>query len=204
MNATTPEARLRVALAEDDQATAYALSKAIQSIGHEVLFTARTGEELVERTRSTHPDLILADIRLSGTDGISACCQACLEKPLPFILISAYFEPELLRRAEQSDAMAYLVKPVEAPDLQVAIPLALRRFAQIGELRKEADDLRRNLQERKQIERAKGVVMRLLGIGEEDAYRRMRKYASDRNLRLVDVSKKIIESEEPFREMQTF
>lgn len=104
--------------------------------------------------------------------------------------------------ASSRHALAYLTKPIQRRALHAAIGVATSTFKQICKLDRENQDLSKQLEERKTIERAKGILIAMLRIEEEDAYRRMRKFASDRNLKLVQVARQIIESEEPFREMR--
>jgi response regulator NasT len=116
------------------------------------------------------------------------------------ILVSAHHDPELIRRAEADHIMAYLVKPIKQGDLGPAIALAMRRFEQFEQLRQEAADLRQALEDRKLIERAKGILMRRASLDEPTAFRRLQKTASDKNLKLVDVARMIVTAEEACRE----
>src|SRR5262249_54151796 len=127
--------------------------------GHEVVVSAETGKQLLERCRGLHADLVITDIRMPDMDGLEATRILCEEEPLPVILVTAYHDAETLKRAEGAGVMAYLVKPIKPDDLQPAIALSMRRFEEFQTLRREATDLRRALEDRKLIERAKGAVM---------------------------------------------
>jgi AmiR/NasT family two-component response regulator len=111
---------------------------------------------------------------------------------LPIILISAYHEDEMIERAETDHIMAYLVKPIKEADLQPAIALAMRRFQQFQALQQEASDLRQALEDRKIIERAKGVLMKRAAVDEETAFRRLQKLATERRCKLVEVARLIL------------
>ena len=115
---------------------------------------------------------------------------------MPVILVSAFHDPELIARAEADHIMGYLVKPIKQADLQPVIALALRRFEQFEELRKEAADLRQALEDRKVIERAKGVLMKRGGLDEQDAFRRLQKLASEKSRKLIDIAQMILIAEE--------
>src|SRR5262249_58644877 len=122
--------------------------------------------------------------------------QIFQQYPVPVILVSAHQGPELIERAEADHIMGYLVKPIKQADLQPAIMLALRRFEQMQQLRKEASDLRQALEDRKLIERAKGILMKRGRMDEAEAFRRLQKTACDRNLKLVEAARMILVADE--------
>jgi two-component system, response regulator PdtaR len=129
-------------------------------------------------------------------DGIDAAAAVCRDTPVPVILVSAFHERELLARAEAEHVLAYLVKPIKAADLVPAIGIALRRFGQFRALQQEAADLRQALEDRKVIERAKGVLMKRAALDEAEAFRRMQKLASEKSRRLVEIAAAILMAEE--------
>jgi response regulator NasT len=131
-------------------------------------------------------------------DGIEAARQIYQKTALPFILISGYQDPEFLERAGASYILAYLIKPIKGKDLQPAIAIAARRFAEFQALRQESGDLRQALQERKLIERAKGILMRRGGLDEAAAFARMQKMASESNRKLVQIAESLLTAEEAF------
>ena len=138
--------------------------------------------------RTSHPDLVITDIKMPEMDGIDAANELCREQVIPVILVSAYHDPELIERAEADHIIAYLVKPIKQSHLEPAIAIAMRRFAQFQELRREASDLRQALTDRKIIERAKGVLMKQARIDEQEAFLRMQKLARDKNRKLVEIA----------------
>jgi two-component system, response regulator PdtaR len=200
MNA--PTRRLRIAAADDDREMRQFFQEVLGGLGHEVVAMASTGRELVERCRATSPDLVITEVKFADTDGIEAAAEVNREREVPVILVSADHDADLLARAGADHIMAYLTKPLKPPDLAAAISLARARFAQIQSIRKEATDLRQALEERKLIERAKGIAIRRMRIDEQDAFRRMRKLSSDRNLRLVQVARQLLAAEEIFTELE--
>jgi response regulator NasT len=187
-----PAGPLRVAVADDERDTLEFFHDLLARLGHKVVVMASTGRELVERCRKATPDLIITDIKMPDMDGIAAAEQVNGERPVPVVLVSAHDEPGLLARAEAAGpVMAYLVKPVKASDLAAAARLAVARFA-------ERLQALRALEERKLVERAKGVVVKRLGVDEDAAYRCLRKYAADGNLKLTEAASQVLRAEEVF------
>jgi response regulator NasT len=129
-------------------------------------------------------------------DGIDASTAICRDAPVPVILVSGYHEPELIERALADHVLAYLIKPIKQADLETAIALAMRRFREFQALHQQADDLRQALEDRKLIERAKGVLMKRAGLEEADAFRRLQKLSSDKNQKMVQIARTIITADE--------
>jgi response regulator NasT len=172
--------------------------KILPLLGHEVVAVASNGRELVEFCRSMHPDLVITDIKMPDMDGIDAAGRIYRDGPIPVILVSAHHDPDFIRRAEADHILAYLIKPIKQADLEPAIAIAIRRFEQFQALRKEAADLKQALEDRKVIERAKGVLMKKAALGENDAFRRLQRLASDKNRKLVDIAQMILTAEEAY------
>jgi response regulator NasT len=192
---------LRIAVADDERDMREYLQTVLPTLGHQVVAAAEDGRRLVEQCKKTHPDLVIADIKMPDMDGIAAAAEVNRERPTPIVLVSAYQDEQLLARARAENVMAYLVKPVKAGDLIGAITLATARFDENQALRQEAAALKQTLEERKLIERAKGSVMNRLRLDEAEAFRRLRKLASDQNLKLIDVSRKVMEAEDVFHKL---
>lgn len=188
--------RLKIAVADDERDMRDFLQESLTDLGHEVVAVAESGRRLVELCRDAHPDLVITDIKMPEMDGIEAAAQVCRDYPIPVILVSAHHESDLVQRAADDHVLAYLVKPIKQADLEPAIALAMRRFEQFQELRNEADDLRQALADRKIIERAKGVLMKRSGLNEQDAFRRLQKLASEKNLKLAAVAQMLVTADE--------
>jgi response regulator NasT len=171
-------------------------------LGHRVVALAGTGKDLVEQCQSCRAELLITDIVMAEMDGIEAAEAVNREAPTPVILVSAHHEDDLLERALTDYVMAYLAKPVDAVELQAAITLAIHRFVLFQRSRQEAADLKQALEDRKVIERAKGIVMRRAGLDEGEAYRRLRKVASDGNRKLVEVARAVLRAEEVFEQLE--
>jgi response regulator NasT len=187
---------LRIAVADDEPDMREYFQKILPRLGHEVVCAVENGRELVEQCRQLRPDLVISDIKMPDMDGIDAAEELARERPLPVILVSAYHDPELIARAEGDHVLGYLVKPIKQADLEPVIALTMRRFEQIQILQQEAADLRQALEDRKVIERAKGILMKKTGLDEQAAFRRLQKLASERNLKLIAVAHSIVLAEE--------
>jgi response regulator NasT len=194
---------LRIVVADDEPDTRQFFQEALAHLGHQVVGTAETGRQLLERCHATNPDLVIADVRMPGTDGIDVAAELNRERPLPVILVSAYSDPETLARASAGPTMTYLVKPVKLTDLQAAIAMTTARFQQLRQANEEAAHLRQALEDRKLIERAKGIVSRRLRVEEAEAYRKLQKLASVHNRKLADVSQQVLNSDKVFQELES-
>src|SRR6476469_2422176 len=183
---------LRISVADDEPEMRDFFEKVLPRFGHQVVSVAETGTQLVEHCRKQAPDLVITDIKMPELDGIEASTQICQERPVPVILVSAYHDPALIERAEADHVLAYLVKPIGLADLQPAISIAMRRFAELKALQKDCVDLRQALSDRKIIERAKGLLMKLAGIDEKEAFHRLQQLASEKNQKLIDAAQSIL------------
>ncbi len=187
---------LRIAVADDEPVMHTYLTETLTTLGHEVVSAATTGQQLVEQCRAHRPDLVISDIKRPGLDGLDAAAQIWSDEPVPIVVISAYHEPALIERAGHSHVMAYLVKPIKQGDLAPAIAIATRRFEEFKSLQRETDNLRQALEDRKVIERAKGIIMKRAGLDEADAFRRLQSMASEKSRELVDIAAIIVLAEE--------
>jgi response regulator NasT len=187
-------ASLRIVVADDEPDMRDYFRKILPRLGHTVVAAAATGTELIAQCRAHRPDLVITDIKMPDMDGIDAATELYGEMPLPVILVSAYSDAALIERAEADHILAYLVKPIKQTDLEPAIGLAMRRFEQFEALRREAADMRQALADRKIIERAKGLVMKELALGEADAFRQLQRAAMERRVTLVEMARLVIGS----------
>jgi response regulator NasT len=187
---------LKIAVADDELDMRDYLQQILPLLGHQVVAVARNGRELVELCSATHPDLVITDIKMPDMDGIEAATQLYRNDPVPVILVSAYHDPDYIRRAEADHILAYLVKPIKQADLEPAIGIAMRRFEQFQAFRKETADLKQALEDRKVIEKAKGILMKKAGLDEHDAFRRLQKLASEKNRKLIEIAQIILTAEE--------
>ncbi len=171
---------LRIIVADDEVDMRDFYQAILAGLGHTVAAVAETGRELVDAVVAEKPDLIITDIRMPDLDGLDALREITRAgHPVPAIVVSGFHDDEFIQRAQQECVLAYLVKPVRA-------------------LQQQADDLRQALDDRKQIERAKGILMDRSGLSESEAFKRLQKLSNDRNQKLVEIARAIITAEEAF------
>jgi two-component system, response regulator PdtaR len=192
----------RIAIADDERDTREFLSEVLLRHGHQVVGVCANGDELLKTIRERDPELVITDIRMPEVDGIEVAVIANRERCLPFLLVSAYHDRETLKRAAASHIVGYLIKPISEAEIKTAVTMAMIRFEQFQTLLKDAAELRQALEERKVVERAKGVVMKRLRIEEEEAFRKLRKTASHHNVKLAEVCRRILAAEETFHGLE--
>lgn len=185
---------MRILIAEDDPLIALALAERVRRLGHEPVGPARDGGEAVELARLERPDLYLFDIAMPVLDGLAAAAALAEEGfPRPVVVVTGVEDGDLVDRSVETGVDAYLVKPVDERQLGAAIRLAAARHAERAALTREAASAQQALEERKLVERAKGVLMDGVGLSEAEAFRRLQQLARERNLRLVDVARRVLE-----------
>ena len=177
---------MRILIAEDETIIRLDLRKLLEDQGHQV-WEACDGEEAVALARDARPDLAILDVKMPKLDGIEAARRIIAERPLPVVMVTAYGEEELVGRAVEAGVFGYLTKPFRETGLAPAIRTAVARHQDLAGLREEAESLADALAARKTIERAKGLLMAMDGLTEEEAYRRMRRASqqSGRPLRVI-------------------
>jgi response regulator NasT len=183
---------LRVLIADDEAIHNLALTTQLETLGHEVVGTATNGRQAVELARTEHPDLVFLDIRMPVMTGPEAAEQIAAEEPVPMIILSAYSDARTVEQAVRAPIFHYLVKPVDPDDLAPAIAVARARFHEWLATRQERDRLETKLEERKIVERAKGLLMESRGLSERDAYRFLQKMSQDKNTPMVELARKIL------------
>jgi response regulator NasT len=186
---------LKIAIADDEPDMLEYFQTILPRMGHRVVAIASTGRELVAKCRDSRPDLLIVDVRMPEMDGLDAASEICSRHQVPVIVISAYYDSELIQRASESHILAYLTKPIKQADLEAAIVIARARFHQFQALRHEASSLRQALSDRKIIERAKGILMKRASVDEEESFRRLQKLASSKNAKLVEIAQMIVTAE---------
>ena len=187
---------MRVLIAEDDPLIALGLAERLRSLGHEPIGPAADGEQAIELARTSRPDLYLFDIEMPNLDGLQAAVQLARDGlRRPVVVVTGVDDPSLIERSIASGVSAYLTKPIDARELQAALELAAARHAEFQALEGEVDRAQQALEDRKLVERAKGLLMSALELSEQDAFRRLQLTARERNLRLADVAARIIEQQ---------
>ncbi len=169
------ERQKAVLIAEDETIIRLDLKGQLEAAGYRVCGEARDGDEAVELARSTEPDIVLLDVKMPVLDGIEAARRIMQERSVPILLLTAYTEETLVRRAANAGVFAYLVKPFHANELIPAIETAVARHEELAALREEVATLGDALAARKSIERAKGLLMEHEGMTEGEAFARLRR-----------------------------
>ncbi len=183
---------LRVLIADDEALHNLALTSQLETLGHTVVATATNGKEAVQLARETKPDLAFLDIRMPVMTGPEAAHEISAERPIPIIILSAYSDSRTVEEATRAPVFHYLVKPVDPDDLAPAIAVARARFDEWLDARRQRDMLEMKLEERKIIERAKGLLMDTRGLSEREAYRFLQKTSQDKNTPMVELARKIL------------
>ena len=183
---------MRVLIAEDETIIRLDLCKQLEDAGYVVCGEARNGNEAVELARALLPDVAILDVKMPGLDGIEAAQRIRSERPIPVLLLTAYSDEKLVRRAGGAGVFAYLVKPFRANELMPAIETAVTRHDEMAGLREEAATLADALAARKAIERAKGLLMKHEGLTEGDAFARLRRASQVSGLPLKVIADAIV------------
>jgi AmiR/NasT family two-component response regulator len=170
---------MRVLIAEDEALIRLDLREMLEEEGFDVVGEAADGEQAVALARDLKPDLVICDVKMPKMDGIAAAAQITEARIAPVVMLTAFSQRDLIERARDAGAMAYLVKPFQKRDLLPAIEMATSRFAEIRALESEVTGLRERLEARKLIERAKGALMTKHGLSEPEAFRWIQRAAMD-------------------------
>jgi response regulator NasT len=187
---------MRILVAEDDPLIALGLCERLRSLGHEPIGPAANGEDAIELARENQPDLYLFDIEMPNVDGLQAAAELAAEGlRRPVVVGTGVEDPSLIERSVATGVSAYLTKPIDTRALQAAIDLAAVRQAEFEQLEAEVERAQQALEDRKIVERAKGLLMSALDLSEQDAFRRLQLTARERNLRLADVAARIVEQQ---------
>ena len=198
--ANSPDAKQvapRIIVAEDEAIIRMDLIEMLREAGYNVIGEAANGREAISLARHLKPDLAILDVKMPEIDGISAAEVIVSEKLAAVLMLTAFSQRELVERARDAGAMAYLVKPFSISDLTPAIEMALGRYAQIQALEAEVGDLGQRLEARKLVDRAKGVLMANLGISEPEAFKWIQKAAMDQRSSMSAVSEEVLAHYQP-------
>ena len=185
---------LRLVIADNESIIRLDLREMLEDAGHEIVGEAVNGRKAVELTRMHRPDLVIMDIKMPEMDGITAARKISEEKIAPVLLLTAFSQPEIVEQAKDSGVLGYLVKPVQESNLFPAIEIALSRWQEMQGLEAELDKLKDSLETRKIVARAKGIIMAAHKFGEQEAYRRIQRYAMTKRISIKDVAEAIVKA----------
>ncbi len=183
---------MRVLVAEDEAIIRMDVVATLTEAGLEVIAEASDGEEAVKLALELEPDVVVMDIKMPKLDGISAA-EKITEKKIPVVLLTAFSQSDLVSRAVEAGALAYITKPFKPADLVPAIQIALARNDEIVALEQEILDLSERLETRKLMDRAKGLLMTKMKLSEPEAFRWIQKASMDRRLSMAQVAKAVID-----------
>jgi len=187
VNSTAP---VRILVAEDEAIIRLDLVEMLTEAGYVVVAQATNGVEAISLAREHKPDLAILDVKMPELDGISAAER--IIEIAPVLVLTAFSQKDLVERARDAGAMAYVVKPFSISDLVPAIEIAVSRHRQLVALQQEVGDLHERLETRKVIDRAKGILMATLKLSEPDAFSWIQRTAMDRRMSMKDVALAVI------------
>ncbi|MDP2772160.1 MAG: response regulator [Nocardioides sp.] len=187
-----PEHRT-VVIAEDETLIRMDLAEMLTEEGYVVVGEAGDGARAIELAEALRPDLVILDVKMPVLDGIAAAEAIAGKRIAPVVMLTAFSQRDLVERARDAGAMAYLVKPFSKTDLVPAIEMAVSRFAELSMLEAEVADLSERLETRKAVDRAKGVLQEQLKLSEPDAFRWIQKTAMDLRLSMRQVADGVVE-----------
>lgn len=181
-----------VVVAEDEALIRMDIVEMLEDAGYRVLAQAENGERAVALAAEHRPDLVLMDVKMPVMDGITAAEQIAAQRIAPVVLLTAFSQRELVERAREAGAMAYVVKPFTVEDVVPAIEIAISRFEEIRALENEVSDMKEQFATRKLVERAKSLLQTKMGLSEPEAFRWIQKTSMDRRLSMREVAEAII------------
>jgi response regulator NasT len=189
---TPGSAPRRVVIAEDEVLIRMDLAEMLSEEGYDVVGQAGDGAKAIELAEELRPDLVILDVKMPVLDGIAAAERIASQRIAPVVILTAFSQRDLVERARDAGAMAYLVKPFSKTDLVPAIEMAVSRFAELSMLEAEVADLSERLETRKSVDRAKNVLQEQLNLTEPEAFRWIQKTAMDLRLSMRQVAEGVI------------
>ncbi|SEA40134.1 response regulator receiver and ANTAR domain protein [Bowdeniella nasicola] len=183
----------RVVVAEDEPLIRLDIVESLTDAGYEVVGEAGDGAKAVELANELEPDVVVMDIKMPEMDGITAAERILKDRICAVVMLTAFSQTELVERARDAGALAYVVKPFNPSDLLPAIEIAVSRFNEIQSLESEVADLTDRFETRKRVDRAKGLLMSKMGLTEPESFRWIQKTSMDRRLTMREVADAVIE-----------
>jgi len=184
---------IRVVIAEDEAIIRMDLRETLEDEGYAVVAETRRGDEVVGLVRDLAPDLAILDVKMPGMDGLQAAGVITSEKLCAVLMLTAFSQREVIEQARDAGALAFLVKPFQRSDLVPAIEVAIGRFRELRDLTGEIDALGEQLEARKLVDRAKGLLIDQVGMSESDAFSFIQRTAMSERVRMRDVADRILD-----------
>ena len=182
----------RIVIADDESLIRLDLREMLTHLGYDVVGEAGDGQTALDLARKLRPDLVIMDIKMPDVDGIAAAEDLTRERIAPVVLLTAYSDQSLVERAKEAGVVGYVVKPFREAELMPVIELSMTRFEEFRSLEREVGGLKDALETRKLVERAKGVLMEVHGLRENEAFHRIRKTSMDTRKSMREVAEAIL------------
>ncbi|MDY5584214.1 MAG: response regulator [Arcanobacterium sp.] len=188
---TTPATRVLVV--EDEALIRIDIVETLEDAGFEVVGEGTNGEEAIKLAEELNPELIVMDVKMPGTDGITAAEKILAKQRCAIVMLTAFSQKDLVDRARDAGAMAYVIKPFTPADLLPAVEIAISRRQEINQLQEEVSSLTEQFETRKRVDRAKGLLQEKMGLTEPEAFRWIQKTSMDRRLTMREVADAVVE-----------
>ncbi len=189
---------LKIVVAEDETLVALSIIAQLKELDYQVIGDATDGVEALELCGQLRPDLVLMDINMPRLNGIEAAKLIKEKWQIPVVIISGYSDEKLIKDATEAGVISYLIKPVTKQNLAPAIEVAVKNYGDFSAAREETNRLRQMLEERKLLERAKGILMSKVNITEAQAMKKLQKLSNERNVKLAEIARDIINADKYF------
>lgn len=183
---------MRVVIADDESIIRLDLKETLQRMGHSVVAEAGDGKSAIDLVRREKPDLVVLDVKMPEMDGIDAAKEISSARLAPVVLLTAYSQQDLVRRAMEAGVFGYVVKPFTESDLMPAIGVAVARFEEFSTISSQAESLSQALETRKVVDRAKGVLMDRHGLSEQEAFRRIQQQSMHTRRPMKEIAEAIL------------
>jgi len=183
---------VRVVIAEDEAIIRLDLKEILEEEGYEVVGETGRGDDAVELVRKHHPDLVILDIKMPGMDGLSAAREITSERLAAVLILTAFSQRDLIDQAREAGALAYLVKPFQKSELLPALEIALGRFTEMRALEQEVKTLEEQLETRRLVDKAKGILMDQLGFREQEAFTWIQRTAMRERVHMREIARRVI------------
>jgi response regulator NasT len=187
-----PSLGVRVVIAEDEAIVRLDLKETLEEEGYEVVGETGRGDEAVKLVRDLTPDLAILDIKMPGQDGLTSAREIVNDQLAAVVILTAFSQRNLIDEARDAGVMSYLVKPFQKSELIPAIEVALARFNEMRALRSEVGNLEEQLETRRFLDRAKGLLMDECGMKEGDAFSFIQKTAMERRQKMKAIAEAVI------------
>lgn len=182
----------KIMVVEDESIVRLDIVEMLKTAKYHVVSAVSNGEKAIEATAETQPDLIIMDIKMPKLNGLKASKIISKKYDIPILILTAYSQNEFVNEAKQSNIVGYIVKPISESQLLPAVEIALNQSFRLSNLKQEVAQSYKQIENRKRIERAKGLIMRRLNITEDDAYQKLRKLSMDHQVEIEKVAAKVI------------